>query len=98
MGASRAKFMGESARVLVWRGGDRACRRLAKTSREKVSMSETLVATAAFGLEAIVVRELTALGYDETAVEAGRVRFKGDLSAICEPICGSGHLIVYSLR
>jgi len=83
MGASRAKFMGESARVLVWRGGDRACRRLAKTSREKVSMSETLVATAAFGLEAIVVRELTALGYDETAVEAGRVRFKGDLSAIC---------------
>ena len=46
-------------------------------------MAETLIATAAFGLEAVVVRELNALGYTETQVEAGRVRFKGDLSAIC---------------
>ena len=48
-------------------------------------MSETFhfVALTAFGLEAIVARELQALGYTETRVEDGRVRFHGDLSAIC---------------
>ena len=42
-----------------------------------------LLAATAFGLEAIVVRELRALGYEQAIVEDGRVRFRGDLSAIC---------------
>jgi 23S rRNA (guanine2445-N2)-methyltransferase / 23S rRNA (guanine2069-N7)-methyltransferase len=46
------------------------------------STSLTLIATTAFGLEAVVVRELEALGYTETAVTAGRVRFAGDLRAL----------------
>jgi putative N6-adenine-specific DNA methylase len=41
-----------------------------------------LVATAAFGLEAVVSRELTALGYTEQTVEDGRVTFWGDDQAI----------------
>lgn len=36
-----------------------------------------LVATAAFGLEAVVARELKALGYENTSVENGRVTFSG---------------------
>ncbi|MEM8944231.1 MAG: bifunctional 23S rRNA (guanine(2069)-N(7))-methyltransferase RlmK/23S rRNA (guanine(2445)-N(2))-methyltransferase RlmL [Planctomycetota bacterium] len=42
----------------------------------------TLVATAAFGLEAIVVRELQALGYEPKISRPGRIEFSGDLSAI----------------
>ena len=42
----------------------------------------TLVATAAFGLEAIVVRELKALGYEARVVRPGRIEFTGDFSAI----------------
>lgn len=42
-----------------------------------------LMATTAFGLEAIVEREVQKLGYSETKVEDGRVRYRGDLSAIC---------------
>lgn len=42
-----------------------------------------LIATTAFGLEAVVVRELADLGYTETRVEDGRVRFRAPLSAIC---------------
>lgn len=41
-----------------------------------------LVAIAAFGMEAIVVRELHALGYENATVEDGRVHFRGDFSAI----------------
>lgn len=41
-----------------------------------------LVATA-FGLEAVVVRELQDLGYEDPVVEDGRVRFAGDLGAVC---------------
>lgn len=37
----------------------------------------TLAATAAFGLEAVVARELKELGYHETRVENGRVFFTG---------------------
>ena len=36
-----------------------------------------LVATAAFGLESVVARELKALGYDNALVENGRVVFSG---------------------
>ena len=43
----------------------------------------TLIATAAFGLEAVVAREIQALGYTDTIVENGRVTFQGDLSAVC---------------
>ena len=41
-----------------------------------------LIATAAFGLEAVVARELAALGYSDQIVEDGRIRFRGDESAI----------------
>src|SRR5690606_29139949 len=41
-----------------------------------------LIATAAFGLEAVVARELKALGYTEQTIEDGRVRFAGDAAAI----------------
>lgn len=42
-----------------------------------------LIATAAFGLEAVVARELQDLGYGEQKVEDGRVTFVGDELAIC---------------
>ena len=42
-----------------------------------------LIATTAFGLEAIVSRELKSLGYTDQTVEDGRVTFAGDESAIC---------------
>lgn len=42
-----------------------------------------LIATAAFGLEAVVSRELAELGYTEQTVEDGRVTFVGDELAIC---------------
>jgi putative N6-adenine-specific DNA methylase len=38
----------------------------------------TIIATAAFGLESVVVRELKKLGYEESSVENGRVSFAGD--------------------
>ena len=43
----------------------------------------TLIATAAFGLEAVVAREIQTLGYTDTTIENGRVTFQGDLKAIC---------------
>ncbi|MFU8795032.1 MAG: THUMP domain-containing class I SAM-dependent RNA methyltransferase [Dethiobacteria bacterium] len=42
-----------------------------------------LIATATFGLEALVADELRALGYDQLQVENGRVTFKADEMAIC---------------
>jgi hypothetical protein len=42
-----------------------------------------LVATTAFGLEAVVKRELAALGYEARIGDPGRIHFAGDLSAIC---------------
>ncbi len=42
-----------------------------------------LIATAAFGLEALVSKELHQLGYTEQKVETGRVLFSGDAMAIC---------------
>lgn len=41
-----------------------------------------LIATAAFGLEAIVAHELRELGYQELQVENGRVTFFADITAI----------------
>ncbi len=42
-----------------------------------------LIATATFGLEAVVAREVEALGYTDGKVENARVTFKGDENAIC---------------
>ncbi len=42
-----------------------------------------LIATSAFGLEAVVAREIKQLGYEEVQVENGRVTFWGDELAIC---------------
>lgn len=42
-----------------------------------------LIATATFGLEAIVAREVKRLGYGDVKVENARVTFRGDESAIC---------------
>lgn len=42
-----------------------------------------LIATSAFGLEAVVVRELEALGYAARTVRPGRIAFAGDASAVC---------------
>ena len=42
-----------------------------------------LIATTSFGLEAVVARELTQLGYTEQRVEDGRVTFRGDAAAVC---------------
>lgn len=41
------------------------------------------IATTAFGLEAVVKRELAALGYEARIGDPGRIHFSGDLSAIC---------------
>ena len=42
-----------------------------------------LIATATFGLEAVVARELKSLGYDPKIIQAGRILFEGDESAVC---------------
>lgn len=46
-------------------------------------MKLELIATSAFGLEALVARELKALGYDQVTVENGKVHFAGNEAAIC---------------
>ena len=42
----------------------------------------TLIATSAFGLEAVVARELRALGYEDLRVTDGRIAFEADAAAI----------------
>lgn len=42
-----------------------------------------LIATAAFGIESVVARELAGLGYSDQTVEDGKVTFRGDALAIC---------------
>lgn len=42
-----------------------------------------LIATAAFGLEAVVAREVRNLGYEDVKVEDGKVTFTADMEAIC---------------
>lgn len=46
-------------------------------------MELSLIATTAFGIESVVSRELTKLGYGDQKTENGRVGFKGDYEAIC---------------
>lgn len=42
-----------------------------------------LIATATFGLEAVVAQEVKDLGYSDVTVENGKVTFTGDEEAIC---------------
>lgn len=42
----------------------------------------TLIATTAFGLEAVTAREIENLGYTDKSVENGRVTFRGDGAAV----------------
>lgn len=42
-----------------------------------------LLATAAFGLEAVVARELKALGHEEVTISDGRVRFTSEPRDVC---------------
>ncbi|EBX3788614.1 class I SAM-dependent RNA methyltransferase, partial [Salmonella enterica subsp. enterica serovar Infantis] len=42
-----------------------------------------LIAPCHFGLEAVLKKEITDLGYEITEVENGRVSFEGDAEAIC---------------
>jgi putative N6-adenine-specific DNA methylase len=43
----------------------------------------SLFATATFGVEAVVARELHHLGYEDTTIDNGRIHFQGDVEAIC---------------
>ena len=54
-----------------------------KPSMSSSSAPFELVATTSFGLEAVVGRELQALGYADQRVLDGRVFFNGDAEAIC---------------
>lgn len=49
---------------------------------DKLPSMETLIATATFGLESVVARELGNLGYEAKAARPGRLSFSGDASAI----------------
>ena len=42
-----------------------------------------LIATSTMGLEAVLSRELDALGYENKIIGTGQVLFRGDASAIC---------------
>ena len=42
-----------------------------------------LIAPCHFGLEAVLKREITDLGYETSKVEDGKVTFLGDAEAIC---------------
>ena len=41
-------------------------------------MEFTIIATCAFGIEKILANELKALGYEDLALENGKVEFRGD--------------------
>lgn len=45
-------------------------------------MQLTLIATSAFGLEAVVADELRQLGYSDLTIENGKVTFSGDAEAV----------------
>src|SRR3954468_20864685 len=64
-----------------------APKRFAVSSRDAISEDQSLpyelIATAASGTEAIVKRELAALGYTARTTTPGRLLFRGDAAAIC---------------
>ncbi len=55
------------------------------TQKNKMNRGEEiqLIATTAFGLEAIAAREIKALGYEVLETENGRITFQGSFEAIC---------------
>ena len=62
-----------------------SCRRkdISKLAKPKLEEQIQLIATTAFGLEAIAGREIKALGYEVLETENGRVTFSGPVDAIC---------------
>lgn len=54
-----------------------------RSSPQPANQGYTLLAACAFGLEAVVRRELESLGYSARVASPGRVEFQGDLSAVC---------------
>lgn len=58
--------------------------RLMHNTPNPPNQTHQLLATATFGMEAVVSRELTALGYDPHIVDTGRVAFTGDDRAIAD--------------
>lgn len=56
-----------------------------KTQPEKDNQQPQLqlIATTAFGLEAIAAREIKALGYEVLETENGRITFQGPAAAVC---------------
>ena len=53
-----------------------------------IDASQQLIAACAFGLEALVKRELIRLGYEPHVLSPGRVGFTGDAAAICRSNIG----------
>ena len=49
-----------------------------------------LIAPCHFGLEAVLRREITDLGYEISEVEDGRITFLGDEEAVCRAHGGQG--------
>lgn len=49
----------------------------------RITMQYELIAPCHFGLEAVLKKEILALGYDIVKVEDGKVTFSGDETAIC---------------
>lgn len=54
-----------------------------RSAQSRMNAPLDLIATTAFGLEAVVRRELKTLGYEGTIVGPGRVLFTADITAIC---------------
>ncbi len=55
-----------------------------RPSHDLTTTNFDLIAACAFGLEAVVKRELAALGVDATITGSGRVRFRGDLETVAK--------------
>ena len=51
--------------------------------KEKAMAKIELIVTTAFGLEAVVAREIRQLGYEDITVDNGKVTFTSDETAIC---------------
>jgi len=54
-----------------------------QNEKEKRMEQYEYIAPCHFGLEAVLKREITDLGYEIVQVEDGKVTFRGDIGAIC---------------
>ena len=54
-----------------------------RTGAGALSDSITLICPCHFGLESVLKREITDLGYEIAQVEDGKVSFTGDWQAVC---------------